>query len=152
MMIDKRLIHSVEESVAYIKKNVMFQWLSLVGNIVMIFSIASLFGLCLTGGLQPRWLAVTVLIAAAAAALRWVCTVKASRMSFLSAQAVKKVLRRRIYEKLLRLGASYQKQVSSSEAVQMAVEGVDQLETYFGAYLPQFFYSMLAPLTLFAVL
>ncbi len=152
MMIDKRLIHSVEESVAYIKKNVMFQWLSLVGNIVMIFSIASLFGLCLTGGLQPRRLAVTVLIAAAAAALRWVCTVKASRMSFLSAQAVKKVLRRRIYEKLLRLGASYQEQVSSSEAVQMAVEGVDQLETYFGAYLPQFFYAMLAPLTLFAVL
>ena len=34
----------------------------------------------------------------------------------------------------------------------MAVEGVDQLETYFGAYLPQFFYAMLAPLTLFAVL
>ena len=36
--------------------------------------------------------------------------------------------------------------------VQVAVEGVDQLETYFGAYLPQFFYAMLAPLTLFAVL
>ena len=34
----------------------------------------------------------------------------------------------------------------------MAVEGVDQLETYFGAYLPQFFYAVLAPLTLFAVL
>jgi ABC-type transport system involved in cytochrome bd biosynthesis fused ATPase/permease subunit len=31
------------------------------------------------------------------------------------------------------------------------VEGVDQLETYFGAYLPQFFYSMIAPITLFAV-
>ena len=36
--------------------------------------------------------------------------------------------------------------------MQVAVEGVDQLETYFGAYLPQFFYAMLAPLTLFAVL
>ena len=34
----------------------------------------------------------------------------------------------------------------------MAVEGVDQLETYFGAYLPQFFYAMLAPLTLFLCL
>ncbi len=54
--------------------------------------------------------------------------------------------------KLLRLGASYNEQVKTSEVVQVAVEGVDQLETYFGAYLPQLFYAMLAPLTLFAVL
>ena len=42
--------------------------------------------------------------------------------------------------------------VQTSEVVQVAVEGMDQLETYFGAYLPQFFYAMLAPVTLFAVL
>ena len=41
---------------------------------------------------------------------------------------------------------------STSEAVQVSVEGVEQLEIYFGKYLPQFFYSMLAPITLFAVL
>ena len=64
----------------------------------------------------------------------------------------KKTLREKIYEKLLRLGASYNEQVKTSEVVQVAVEGVDQLETYFGAYLPQFFYAMLAPLTLFMVL
>lgn len=52
----------------------------------------------------------------------------------------------------LALGSSHQKYVASSEVVQIAVEGVDQLETYFGAYLPQFFYAMLAPLTLFIVL
>ena len=73
-------------------------------------------------------------------------------MSDLSSRAVKKTLRTQIYEKLLRLGASYSEQVSTAEVVQVAVEGVDQLETYFGAYLPQFFYAMLAPLTLFAVL
>ena len=73
-------------------------------------------------------------------------------MSDLSSRTVKKTLRTQIYEKLLRLGASYSEQVSTAEVVQVAVEGVDQLETYFGAYLPQFFYAMLAPLTLFAVL
>ncbi len=67
-------------------------------------------------------------------------------------QSGKKTLREKIYEKLLRLGASYNEQVKTSEVVQVAVEGVDQLETYFGAYLPQFFYAMLAPLTLFMVL
>ena len=45
-----------------------------------------------------------------------------------------------IYQKLLRLGAAYNRQVQTSEVVQVAVEGIDQLETYFGAYLPQFFY------------
>ena len=73
-------------------------------------------------------------------------------MSYLSSKAVKKTLREKIYRKLLRLGSSYKEQVNTSEVVQVAVEGVDQLETYFGAYLPQFFYAMLAPLTLFGVL
>ncbi len=67
-------------------------------------------------------------------------------------KTVKKVLREKIYTKLLSLGASYNTKVKSSEVVQVAVEGVDQLETYFGAYLPQFFYALLAPLTLFIYL
>ena len=57
-----------------------------------------------------------------------------------------------IYRKLLRLGSSYKEKAQTSEIVQISVEGVEQLETYFGAYLPQFFYAMLAPLTLFIVL
>ena len=73
-------------------------------------------------------------------------------MGYFSSKAVKKSLREKIYQKLLRLGSSYNEQVKTSEVVQVAVEGVDQLETYFGAYLPQFFYAMLAPLTLFIVL
>ena len=73
-------------------------------------------------------------------------------MSFLAARSVKRTLRRSIYEKLLRLGPAYSQNVATSEAVQLAAEGVEQLETYFGAYLPQFFYSMLAPATLFALL
>src|SRR5699024_5502011 len=56
------------------------------------------------------------------------------------------------YTKLLKLGASYREQVSTSEVVQLSGEGVEQLETYFGKYLPQLFYSLLAPLTLFAAL
>lgn len=57
-----------------------------------------------------------------------------------------------ITEKLLRLGRGYSSQNASSEVVQLAGEGVDQLDTYFGAYLPQFFYAMAAPLCLFAAM
>ena len=61
-------------------------------------------------------------------------------------------MRSLLYEKLLHLGSRYQETMKTSEIVQVAVEGVDQLETYFGAYLPQFFYAMVAPLTLFLLL
>ena len=48
-------------------------------------------------------------------------------------------------------GPSYRDTVTTAEAVQISTEGVDQLEIYFGKYVPQFFYSMLAPLTLFVI-
>lgn len=57
-----------------------------------------------------------------------------------------------MYRKLTRMGASYLEKVSTAEVVQVFVEGIDQLELYFGKYLPQLFFSLLAPLTLFAVL
>ncbi|MGO5181691.1 ABC transporter transmembrane domain-containing protein [Catenibacterium mitsuokai] len=64
---------------------------------------------------------------------------------------VKRILREKIYDQILRTGASYNEYVSSSEVVQVSTEWVEQLETYFGKYLPQFFYSLLAPITLFII-
>ena len=152
MMIDKRLIGTVPESRKYIAANVALQWCGLVANVAMMMSVASLLASQLSARASSARLLTTAAVAAAAVLIRWLCTTGAARMSDLSSRAVKKTLRTQIYEKLLRLGASYSEQVSTAEVVQVAVEGVDQLETYFGAYLPQFFYAMLAPLTLFAVL
>ena len=152
MMIDKRLIGTVPESKKYIAANVTLQWCGLVANVAMMMSVASLLASQLSARASSARLLTTAAVAAAAVLIRWLCTAGAARMSDLSSRAVKKTLRTQIYEKLLRLGASYSEHVSTAEVVQVAVEGVDQLETYFGAYLPQFFYAMLAPLTLFAVL
>lgn len=152
MMINKRLISTVGESRKYIAGNVIFQWCSLIANIVMMSAITALLASLLTGELTDKAAVISLAVTAAAVLVRFVCTTASSRMSYLSSKAVKKKLRGMIYEKLLRLGVSYKEQVQTSEVVQVAVEGVDQLETYFGAYLPQFFYAMLAPLTLFAVL
>ena len=152
MMINKRLIGTVAESKKYIAGNVILQWCSLAANIAMMFSITNLFAGLYYGNADPSTLWTTAAVTLVALLIRFFCTTGASRMSYLSTKAVKKTLREQIYEKLLRLGASYNEQVKTSEVVQVAVEGVDQLETYFGAYLPQFFYAMLAPLTLFVVL
>ena len=152
MMINKRLIGTVAESKKYIAGNVVLQWCSLAANIAMMFSITNLFAGLYYGNTSSHTLWATAAVVVLALVIRFLCTTGASRMSYLSSKAVKKTLREKIYEKLLRLGASYNEQAKTSEVVQVAVEGVDQLETYFGAYLPQFFYAMLAPLTLFAVL
>jgi ABC-type transport system involved in cytochrome bd biosynthesis fused ATPase/permease subunit len=152
MMINRRLIGTVGESRKYIAGNVLLQWISLLANIGMMVSVTILLAGLFAGRADGRYFLRTALAAVAAVAVRFACTTGAARMGYLSSKAVKKTLRAQIYEKLLRLGAAYREQVRTSEIVQVAVEGVDQLETYFGAYLPQFFYAMLAPLTLFAFL
>lgn len=152
MMINKRLIGTVSESRKYIAGNVACQWVSLAANITMMASITRLLARLFEREATAHEIVVTLAVALAAVVVRYVCTTLASRMSYLSSRAVKRTLRGLIYKKLLRLGTSYREQANTSEVVQVAVEGVDQLETYFGAYLPQFFYAMLAPLTLFAVL
>lgn len=152
MMINKRLIKTVSESKKYIAGNVVCQWISLVANIVMMASITVLLARLFERTAENKDLFITILMAVGAVMVRFVCTMLSSRMSYLSSKAVKHSLREMIYQKLLRLGASYKEKVNTSEVVQVAVEGVDQLETYFGAYLSQFFYAILAPLTLFVVL
>ena len=152
MMINKRLIGAVPESKKYIAGNVALQWCSLCANIAMMSAVTALLAALFAGEVTQSKIVTTAVIALAAVAVRYGCTVGALRMGYLSSKAVKKTLRGAIYDKLLCLGASYSEQVKTSEVVQVAVEGVDQLETYFGAYLPQFFYATLAPLTLFVVL
>lgn len=152
MMINKRLIAAVGESKKYIAANVALQWVSLAANILIMGVFCRVLAGLYAGAPARGALMRAALLVLAAVVVRIACGVGASRMAFLSSRAVKLRLRGLVYDKLLRLGASYREQVSTGEVVQVAVEGVDQLETYFGAYLPQFFYAMLAPLTLFAVL
>lgn len=152
MMINKRLIGTVEESKKYIARNVGAQWLSLCCNIILMWTITDFLGtLLLYGTAEGTWL-ITLLISLAAIGGKHFFSLISSKMSWLSGKTVKIKLRQMIYSKLLRLGNSYNDSVQTSEIVQVAVDGVNQLETYFGAYLPQFFYAIIAPLTLFAVL
>ena len=152
MMINKRLIGTVAESKKYIAGNVILQWCSLTANIALMLSISRMLAELFRGSASVQLFTVTGIVVILALAVRFFCSIGAAKMGYFSSKAVKKSLREKIYQKLLRLGSSYNEQVKTSEVVQVAVEGVDQLETYFGAYLPQFFYAMLAPLTLILVL
>lgn len=150
-MINKRLIQTVGESKKYIAANVLCQWISLLANITLMAAVARVLAAVIE---EPEAMDVwpVVGVTAFTLVLRFLCTWGSARMGYCSSRTVKKRLREKIYQKLLRLGSTYREQARTSEVVQVAVEGVDQLETYFGAYLPQFFYAMLAPITLFVVL
>ena len=147
-MINKRLVNTVSESKKYIFGNVLCQWISLLANILLMYEIALMLG----NLRDARQMMITLFVSIIALVIRYICTNISSKLSYLSSMSVKKKLREMIFEKLYHLGSSYKEKVNTSEIVQVAVEGVDQLETYFGSYLPQFFYAMLAPLTLFVVL
>ena len=151
-MMNKRLVNTVPESKKYIAANVAFQWLGLLANIAVMTAIAAFLQTLYAGQVSQTRVLATAAIVLAGVGIRFGCTLASSAMGYRSSRAVKKALRSALYRKLLSLGSSFRQQVSTSQAVQVAVEGVEQLETYFGSYLPQLFYAMLAPLTLFVVL
>ena len=151
-MIDKRLLGLVEGSMKYILLTVLMQWVMLGVNIIFMYAIAITLHYLYLQISNSFIIYLVVGLAIGAVILRYICTREASNFSIKASEKVKKVLRERIYRKLLVLGNDYQKNVNTAEIIQTAVEGVDQLETYFGAYMPQFFYAMLAPLTLLIVL
>lgn len=152
-MIKTRLIEQVPSSKKYIALTVLAQWMKTVANIVMIFILSNLLAQILDGKAFDFKRLLPYLGAIAAVMLvRYLCGYASSQTSFFASSEVKKVLRQKMYKKLTRMGASYSEKVSTSEVIQVFVEGVDQLELYFGKYLPQFFFAMLAPITLFAVL
>ena len=151
-MIKTRLVRLLSHAKKYIVYTIFWQWISLLAQVLAVFSIANLLEHVVADDVTISVIEQTILILALVVIVRFMCERLTARSSYLACVDVKRILREKIYEKMLRLGASYSEQVSSSEVVQVSTEGVEQLETYFGKYLPQLFYSLIAPLTLFFIL
>lgn len=146
-MIKTKLIKLLADSKKYIVYNIFWQWAALISQIIIVYIIANIIA-----KLPAPLNYMDVVKLLAALAVRFVSDRLASMASYRASVDVKRVLREKIFDKLLRLGSSYNEQIATSQVVQLATEGVEQLETYFGKYIPQLFYSLLAPVTLFAVL
>ena len=151
MMINKRLINEMGDTKKYIKQQVFLQWIALICNIVMVFTLTGLLQKAINGGVDTGEIIKTAIIFIVVMAIRHVVMYKESVCSGESSKVVKKKLRHMIYEKLLKIGDKYQEKFSTSEILQVSAEGVEQLEIYFSKYLPQLFYSLLAPMTLFVL-
>jgi ABC-type transport system involved in cytochrome bd biosynthesis fused ATPase/permease subunit len=151
-MIKTRLVGLLSHAKKYIVYNIFWQWIALLAQILAVFSIAGLLEKIIEETIKAEDVQRTIYVLAGVIAVRFLCDRFASRASYAASVDVKRILREKIYEKLLKMGASYREKITTSEVVQLSTEGVEQLETYFGKYLPQLFYSLMAPVTLFIVL
>lgn len=170
MMMNKRLIAMCDESKKYMGLTILCSWVGIVCNIVIVWLIGQLVNrmvegeaLNMTGGsigealssyplIGPISLATGMIVVMIALVVKWVSHYLYGCYSYQASANARTTLRRLIYQKLLRLGMAYQQVEKTSGIVQLSIEGVEQLEIYFGKYIPQFFYSLLAPITLFVCL
>lgn len=113
----------------YIGGNVALQLCALAANILVMIVFAKILSGLAKGAVETRTMQEVVLVVGTVLTLKCICTTMASQMSYLSSREVKKLLREMIYRKLLRLGSTYREKIQTSEIVQVAVEGVAQLET-----------------------
>lgn len=148
-MFDKRLFSLVPGVMRHIAGNVALQWLALLANVVLFVSVGGLLQSVLAGDAAGIDLVRTLLTAVVAVAVRLVCQAQATKQGLAASALAKQRVRTLVYDKLVRMGPSYRETVATSEATQLCVEGVEQLEAYFGNYLPQLFYSLIASFTLF---
>jgi len=146
---DKRLFSLVPGVMRHIAANVALQWLALLANVVLFVSVGGLLQSVLAGDAAGIDLVRALLTAVVAVAMRLVCQAQATKQGLAASALAKQRVRTLVYDKLVRMGPSYRETVATSEATQLCVEGVEQLEAYFGNYLPQLFYSLIASFTLF---
>ena len=149
-MIKVRLIKLLSHSKKYVVLQVLWQWIALIAQVLLIFTLSGMIAGIFENTLPAFEICLPVILGCIA--IRFLMEWLTSRTSYKASVDVKRILRSKIYEKLLRLGSSYRENVHTAEVVQLASEGVEQLEIYFGKYLSQFFYSLICPITLFVIL
>lgn len=150
-MVNKRLLSLCDESKKWIGMTVLMNWISIICNIGIVLFVGNIIDKLHNNDLNFNT-GVYVLYLGSLILIRFVCNYMSGRFSYYSSANVRTSIRESIYKKLLKLGVNYNDTISTSSIVQIAVDGVEALEIYFGRYLPQLFYSLLAPLTLFLVI
>lgn len=150
-MFHKRLLQEFKDNQKQVAGMVLTQWISLLSNVTLMFVIANTINAIVKDTFTTKQMVLLFLTFVAMILIRGGMTKINDIMSYLASTKVKSRLREVMNQKLMDLGTSYRKSMATSEIVQISTEGVEQLEIYFGRYVPQFFYSLLAPITLFVI-
>ena len=149
-MFDKELIKLMGENKKYVAYVVLLMILGMLANIGITASIC--WAVYLLIEKQPALMYIYPAITAVVAIIvRYIAARLTGDLKDVLGRKVKKDLRERTYDKILRLGVKSTDGMSMAGLTQVSMEGIEQLDLYYSTYLPQFFFSMIAPFILFAI-
>lgn len=149
-MFDKELIKLIGGNKKYVVYTVLLMILGMLANIGITASVCWAIYF-LIEGYEPLAYIYPAITAVAAIIVRYIASRATGSLKDVLGRKVKKDLRRRTYDKILRLGVRSTDGMSMAGLTQVSMEGIEQLDLYYSTYLPQFFFSMIAPLLLFCI-
>ena len=149
-MIDKELFKLIGKNKKYIFIAVALQVLGLIANVSITACVCYAVYLLTKGAEATRFL-YPLIGAVLGIAVRYTCSRLTGDIKDTLGRGLKRDLREKVYNKILRLGVKTTDGMSMAGLTQVSLEGVEQLDIYFSGYLPQFFFAMLAPIVLFLI-
>lgn len=153
-MIDKKLLALLGENKKYIFYTVGLMIVGLFANLAITASICYAIQYAAeyaSSGSNAQGFILPMVIVIIAMAIRYITSRSIGDLKDTLGRNVKKNLRQRIYDKIIKLGVRTTDNMSMAGLTQLSMEGVEQLDLYYSAYIPQFFYAMIAPIILFVV-
>ncbi|MBF1102512.1 MAG: ABC transporter ATP-binding protein/permease [Solobacterium sp.] len=153
-MIDKKLLALLGENKKYIFYAVGLMIVGLFANLAITASICYAIQYAAeytSSGSNAQGFILPAVIVIIAMAIRYVTSRSIGDLKDTLGRNVKKDLRQKIYDKIIKLGVRTTDNMSMAGLTQLSMEGVEQLDLYYSAYIPQFFYAMIAPIILFIV-
>ena len=153
-MIDKKLLALLGHNKKYIFYAVGLMIVGLFANLAITASICYAIQYAAeytSSGSNAQGFILPAVIVIIAMAIRYVTSRMIGNLKDTLGRNVKKDLRQKIYDKIIKLGVRTTDNMSMAGLTQLSMEGVEQLDLYYSAYIPQFFYAMIAPIILFIV-
>ena len=153
-MIDKKLLALLGENKKYIFYTVGLMIVGLFANLAITASICYAIQYAAeyaSSGSNAQGFILPAVIVIIAMAIRYITSRSIGDLKDTLGRNVKKDLRQKIYDKIIKLGVRTTDNMSMAGLTQLSMEGVEQLDLYYSAYIPQFFYAMIAPIILFVV-
>lgn len=149
-MIDKELFKLIGNNKKYIFIAVLLQAIGLIANVAITGSVCYAVYL-LTENAEAVKFVYPLIGAVVGIIVRYICSRATGDIKDKLGRSVKKDLRERVYNKIVKLGVKTTDGMSMAGLTQVSVEGVEQLDLYYSSYLPQFFFAMIAPVILFLI-
>ncbi len=148
-MFNKKLFNELKSEKLQILKLLLIKILQMTTNVAMIFLIGkSIEALISSSFSGSKFILFMLMIIGLNIFL---IKIEAS-ISYKASYRIKNNLRERLMKKVFSFKMEYGSKVSISEVINLGVEGIEQLNLFYSALLPQLLFSLIGPLILFCIL